>query len=122
MKSCDRFLIAFAFVVVLILATAPVAAAGVEPHGGMLRFPDVSADRIVFSYADDLWLVSREGGEAVPLASPSGSEAFAKFSPDGERVAFVGNYDGDQDLSVVPVGGGIPSRVTHHPAGEQLCD
>ena len=122
MKSCDRFLIAFASLVVLMLATAPVAAAGVEPHGGMLRFPDVSADRIVFSYADDLWLVSREGGEAVPLASPPGPETFAKFSPDGERVAFVGNYDGDRDLYVVPVGGGIPARVTHHPAGEQLCD
>jgi tricorn protease len=122
MKSCDRFSIALATLVVLVLATASVAAEGVEPHGGMLRFPDVSADRIVFSYADDLWLVPREGGEAVPLASPPGPEAFAKFSPDGERVAFTGNYDGDQDLYVLPVGGGIPLRVTHHPDSEQLCD
>jgi tricorn protease len=121
MKSCDRAPTVPAFVLFSLLATAAAAAGGVEPHGGMLRYPDVSADQIVFSYADDLWLVPREGGEAVPLASPPGLETFAKFSPEGDRVAFVGNYDGDRDLYILPVDGGVPQRVTHHPDDEQLC-
>ena len=49
-------------------ATAPPAQdPGVEPHGGMLRYPDVSATHIAFVYADDLWLVPRE---VAPCPSP----------------------------------------------------
>src|SRR5690606_12171581 len=50
-----------------------------RPHAGMLRFPDVSADSIVFSYGNDLWVVSRDGGTARPLASPPGLESNPKF-------------------------------------------
>ena len=48
------------------------------PHAGMLRFPDISQDSIVFSYANDLWIVPKEGGVARPLASPPGAETFPK--------------------------------------------
>src|SRR5262245_29366918 len=63
------------------------AAAQVKPHAGMLRFPDVSATSIVFVYANDLWIVPRDGGMATPLASPPGGEAFPKFSSDGKSIA-----------------------------------
>jgi tricorn protease len=98
------------------------ASAQVQPHGGMLRFPDVSATQIVFVYADDLWLVPREGGVAAPLASPPGTEAFPRFSPDGKTIAFVGNYDGNRDLYTIPIAGGVPTRVTYHPGVETLSD
>src|SRR5688572_10285778 len=94
---------------------------GVQPHGGMLRFPDVSATHIAFVYADDLWLVPREGGSATPLASPPGVEGLPRFSPDGSTIAFVANYDGNRDLYTLPIAGGVPTRVTHHPSGEALC-
>lgn len=94
----------------------------VSPHAGMLRYPDVSATHIVFSYANDLWVVAREGGEARPLASPAGQELFPRFSPDGMSVAFVGNYLGDRDVYVSSLSGGSPTRITHHPSTEVLCD
>ncbi len=97
-------------------------AADTRPHPGMLRYPDVSATQIVFLYANDLWLVSRNGGVALPLSSPKGQETFPKFSTDGRTIAFVGNYDGNADLYTLPVDGGVPRRVTHHPSGEFLCD
>jgi tricorn protease len=103
-------------------AAALPAVAEVEPHAGMLRYPDVSASHIAFLYANDLWLVPREGGQAVPLASPPGEEQYPRFSPDGATLAFMGNYDGDIDLYTVPVSGGTPFRVTHHPANERLTD
>ncbi len=93
-----------------------------RPAAGMLRYPDVSADKIVFSYAGDLWIVSREGGSALPLASPPGNELFPRFSPDGQTIAFVGDYDGNQDIYTIPVDGGVPQRMTHHPASEIVCD
>ncbi len=92
------------------------------PNAGMMRFADVNQDSIVFVYGEDLWTVSRLGGVASLLASPPGEESVPRFSPDGSTVAFVGNYDGNQDIYTVPVGGGPAARVTFHPANELLCD
>ena len=39
------------------------ARADVKPVGSMLRYPDVSKTHIVFSYANDLWLVPRAGAK-----------------------------------------------------------
>jgi tricorn protease-like protein/C-terminal processing protease CtpA/Prc len=104
------------------LLLGSLASAQVRPHPGMLRYPDVSATHIVFVYANDLWLVPREGGMAVPLASPPGAELYPRFSADGEQIAFQGNYDGNRDLYVMPRAGGAPLRVTHHPSTETFCD
>ena len=105
---------------ILLWSVSP-AFGDVTPHPRMLRSPDVSATHIVFVYADDLWIVSRDGGVAAPLASPPGLESFPRFSPDGSTIAFGGNYEGDRDLYVIPTTGGIPHRVTHHPQNEVLC-
>lgn len=113
------------FPVTLSVFTSCAAAAALaqnQPHAGMMRYPDISETSIVFSYANDLWVAPRAGGEAIPLASPPGEETFARFSPDGKTVAFVGNYDGNRDIYTVPAGGGVPFRVTHHPAAEWLQD
>jgi len=101
---------------------AATASAQIQPHAGMLRYPDIGKDTIVFVYANDLWVVSREGGQALPLASPAGQEADPKFSADGETIAFVGNYDGNRDIYTIPVAGGVPARITHHTTREVLCD
>lgn len=98
-------------------------AQGVRPDATMLQYPDVWGDRIVFSYANDLWLAPKTGGVATKLASPPGQEMFPKFSPDGKTIAFVGNYEGNRDLYTIPAdGAGVAVRVTHHPGGETLCD
>jgi tricorn protease len=110
------------FMLTMIVSIAAVPTMAVEPHAGMLRYPDVSSTHIAFLYANDLWLVPREGGTAVPLASPPGSESTPRFSPDGGTIAFIGNYDGNYDLYTVPANGGVPFRVTHHPTFENLTD
>ena len=118
---------------ILVLAGLAAAAIGTaRVHGAeepprplsarMIRQPDVSATHIVFVYAGDIWLVPKTGGEAVRLSSPRGEETFPKFSPDGTRIAFSGNYDGNVDLYVMPVTGGLPHRVTHHGAPDRLVD
>lgn len=106
----------------LLLAGLPQAIGQVTPTAGMLRWPDISESRIVFSYANDLWIVPRTGGLAQPLASPPGQEQFPRFSPDGNTIAFIGNYEGNRDVYTVPVAGGVPTRVTYHPGVETLCD
>jgi tricorn protease len=108
--------------VICLFGLTPAAFADVKPHAGMLRYPDVSKDDIVFVYANDIWIVPRTGGTALPLASPPGQEQFPRFSPDGQRIAFVGNYDGNRDLYVMSINGGAAQRVTYHPDAETLCD
>lgn len=86
----------------------------------MMRQPDISANRIAFVYAGDIWVAPRRGGVATRLSSPRGEESFPKFSPDGSMIAFSGNYDGNLDIYVVPTAGGIPRRITHHGAPDRL--
>ena len=92
------------------IASCSTTQAQTTPSGGMMRYPDVSKDKIVFSYANELWVVSRDGGMASPLASPEGAERFPRFSPDGKTIAFSGNYDGGTDLYTISVGGGMAER------------
>jgi tricorn protease len=85
----------------------------------ILRHPTISQTRIVFSFANDLWSVGREGGDAIRLTTGAGAETDPVFSPDGTRVAFTGEYDGNIDVFVVPIAGGTPKRLTFHPAADR---
>jgi tricorn protease len=87
----------------------------------LLRFPDIRADRVVFTYAGDLWTAPSTGGSAIRLTSHPGVEVFGKFSPDGKWVAFTGQYDGDEQIYVVPTDGGEPRQLTFYPARGPLA-
>jgi Tol biopolymer transport system component len=38
-----------------------------------------------------------------------------RISPNGQLIAFTGEYDGNMDVYVVSVDGGDPKRLTWHP-------
>ncbi|HJP82697.1 MAG TPA: PDZ domain-containing protein [Fimbriimonadaceae bacterium] len=90
------------------------------PNPMLMRSPTLSRDSIVFSFAGDLWKVSREGGRAVRLTSSPGNEQSPRFSPDGNWIAFSGQYDGNTDVFVIPAKGGIPKRLTFHPSADNV--
>jgi tricorn protease len=81
----------------------------------LLQRPTVSDKHVVFTYAGDLWAVDRAGGDARRLTAGVGLESYPVFSPDGRQVAFAGDYEGNLDVYVIPIAGGIPQRLTHHP-------
>jgi tricorn protease len=78
----------------------------------LLRFPTIHENQIVFTYAGDLFTVDSEGGIARKLTNHKGFEMFAHFSPDGETIAFTGQYDGNTEVYTIPSNGGIPKRIT----------
>ena len=88
----------------------------------LMRMPDIQGDRIVFVYAGDLWTVERTGGTAQRLTTHDGLEVFPKLSPDGNTVAFTGEYDGNADAYTIPTAGGEPQRLTFHPGIDQVAD
>jgi tricorn protease len=91
------------------IALAAFAAAGTV-H--LLQRPAMNKTEIVFSYAGDLWRVPRQGGIATRLTAGAGAESNAVFSPDGNTLAFTGDYDGNADVFTVPLAGGVPKRIT----------
>jgi tricorn protease len=105
---------------VALIACAPAADAQIDAR--MFRSPDVSATHVAFVYAGDIWVVPKRGGVAVRLSSPLGEEQFPRFSPDGSRIAYSANYDGNLDVYVVSSQGGDPVRVSHHPMPDRLVD
>jgi tricorn protease len=80
----------------------------------LLRQPTLSRTDICFMYGNDLWKVSRDGGEAIRLTAGPGIKRGPHFSPDGQWIAFTGEYDGVLNVYVVSASGGTPSRVTFH--------
>ncbi len=102
----------------LVLALAGLCPAGVEAQTRLLRQPTVSASQVAFAYANNIWIASREGGEARRLTSFQGSTSDPQFSPDGRLVAFSGQYGGNTDVYVVSAAGGEPKRLTWHPGAD----
>lgn len=84
----------------------------------LAREPTLNETHIVFTFAGDLWKTPRSGGHAVRLTSGSGTEHTPVFSPDGRLIAFTGEYDGNVDVFVVDAEGGVPRRLTWHPASD----
>jgi len=99
------------FLLLALISTATVLALG-QQEARLLRFPAIHGDKIVFSYAGDLYTVSSAGGVARKLTNDVGYEMFARFSPDGKLIAFTGQYDGNTEVYVMPSEGGVPKRLT----------
>src|SRR5438132_3812238 len=49
----------------------------------MLHDPALSKDQVAFSFAEELWLMPRGGGDARLITSGPGSKRKPVFSPDG---------------------------------------
>ena len=84
-----------------------------QQESRLLRFPAIHGDKIIFSYAGNLYTVASTGGTARKLTSDVGYEMFARFSPDGKWVAFTGQYDGNTEVYLMSSEGGIPKRLTY---------
>ena len=87
----------------------------------LVHDPTVNRTTVVFSYAGDLWSVPRSGGEAIRLTTGAGYEDHPHFSPDGTKIAFDAEYDGNRDVYVIDAGGSIPKRLTYHPAADWVA-
>jgi tricorn protease len=84
----------------------------------MFEHPAISAERIAFALAGDLWTAALDGSDVRRLTSHPGQEFRPRFSPDGKWLAFSGGYDGNLDVYVVPTSGGEPKRLTWHPGAD----
>lgn len=88
----------------------------------LMSQPAISDAHIAFIYAEDLWIANKDGSNPKRLTIDEGVESNPIFSPDGKTIAFNAEYDGNLDVYVVPVTGGVPKRLTWHPYADLVRD
>lgn len=86
----------------------------------LLRMPTISEHSVAFVYGGDIWVADKDGKNPRRVTINPGVESHPIFSPDGSRIAFTGNYDGNTDVYTVSIHGGEPQRITHHPTADIL--
>jgi tricorn protease len=86
----------------------------------LLRNPSLSEDRIAFLYANDVWTVARDGGEARRLTSVGTVRAGPYYSPDHKQIAYSTRARGLMDVYVMSSEGGVPRRLTWEPTGSRV--
>lgn len=104
------------FKLFILLSFITITAFGQETL--LLRSPSVSNDKIVFAYGGDIWVAGHDGSNPRQLTVNPGIESNPMLSPDGKWIAFTGNYDGNNDVYVIPSEGGAPKRLTFHPGDD----
>ena len=105
---------------VIAAAAAAFCAARAQDNPGYYRFPALHGDTVVFTAEGDLWRVSTKGGLAQRLTTHAGLELLAAISPDGKWLAFSGQYEGPTEVYVMPLGGGLPTRLTYEGEAAQV--
>lgn len=84
----------------------------------LLRQPALSAEKLAFVYAGDIWVAERDGSGPRRLTADPAEENTPIFSPDGGLIAYRAEYEGHSDVYVIPADGGQPKRLTWHPGDD----
>lgn len=89
-----------------------------------MRYPAISPDgqNIAFSFKGNLFKVSADGGQAIPLTTHSAYDYMPVWSKDGNTIAFASDRYGNFDIFTIPSTGGTAKRVTYHSSNDYPSD
>ena len=116
----NRRMTGWAAAAALALSLATPGAAGAVERGLWMRYPAISPDgrTIVFGHKGNLWKVSATGGIATALTVGASHNLMPVWSPDGSKIAFASDRNGNLDVFVMPAEGGEATRLTFHSTDE----
>jgi dipeptidyl aminopeptidase/acylaminoacyl peptidase len=89
----------------------------ISPDGTKIVYSLGKADRAKKQSGSQIWLIDRDGSSARQLTTSGDRNGSARWSPDGNSIAFVSdNVDkpAKQGIFVVDVAGGEPRELTRH--------
>ena len=96
-----------------------VSDAQMSPDGERVAFVVTTLSGERDAYLSNIWTVSVDGGEPRRLTSGDKRDGAPRWSPDGRRLAFVSERQGDNcpQLYVMPTDGGEAVRLTEQAQG-----
>ncbi|MCI0636600.1 MAG: hypothetical protein L0206_22175, partial [Actinobacteria bacterium] len=68
--------------------------------------------QVAFSLRGDIWTMPSNGGEGKQVTSGPEKDEWARFSPDGLRIAFVSDKAGNSDIFLLDLKSGRTAPVT----------
>ena len=74
--------------------------------------------KIAFVRDFDIYVVNEDGAGLAQLTDHAAADYDPAWSPDGSRILFVSERDGNAELYVMDANGGNLQRLTHTPEWE----
>ncbi|MEL6658750.1 MAG: S9 family peptidase [Bacteroidota bacterium] len=85
----------------------------ISPAGDMIVYRRMGFDIMKDRSVGQLWMVDADGSNHQKLTSREGSESSARWSPSGDRIAFVSRGEAGSEIFVYWVASGKMARLTH---------
>src|SRR5438094_3642457 len=84
----------------------------VSPDGHWVAYVETSVDLAANKKASHIWVVPAEGGPGKQLTWGEGSDSRPRWSPDGDRLAFISTRGGKSQMWTLSMGGGEAHPLT----------
>lgn len=85
-----------------------------------LRYTSISpsGEEILFTYNADIYKINTAGGTAIPMTLYEGRDFMPVWSPDGSKIAFASDRNGNYDVFVMDADGSNLKRLSYHSAND----
>jgi dipeptidyl aminopeptidase/acylaminoacyl peptidase len=89
----------------------------VSPKGDLVAFTITDVDRAANKGTTQIYVVPLGGGEVRQLTNDEHSSASPRWSPDGEKLAFISARDGESQVWTIDVSSGALQKITNISTG-----
>src|SRR5438094_3164439 len=95
----------------------------VSPKGDLVAFTITDMDKAANKGTAQIYVVPLGGGEMRQLTNDEHSSTSPRWSPDGEKLAFVSARDGEDQIWTIDVSSGALKKITSIStgAGDAVC-
>ena len=85
----------------------------ISPDGRWIAYVRRTGDIMTDRYRPAIWLIDTRSGEQMPLVAGTGAHSQPRWSPNGDRIAYISTAEGDRpQLFVRWMGSGEAVRIT----------
>jgi len=88
----------------------------ISPDGKWVTYSVATPDQAENHSIRNIWLAAVGGGQTRQLTR-SGHDSSARWSRDGNEIAFISDRDGLPQVYIIPLGGGEAARLTNVSSG-----